>query len=352
MRDVLQRFLSREYPEFESVEIQEFAPIPGGYSRETYRFDAVFTRGGASESRPCILRKDPPPAAEILSTSRQSEHDLLLRVAEHTNIPVPKSYCVANDHGIFGQRAMVIERASGSNMVSHLFNGGPCCDQAESIATHLCELIAELHLTDPKRLNPTGSHDDPRGVGADPSSWDNYMDSMIRYYINGYPNIAYSPLPAFYDGYLSLRREKPRALPLVLVHGDFNPANFLYDNGRVTALIDWENSHMGDPREDLGWMSVMDNLSATNIMGSVTKEGGFIPYYNKLTGFNVTAEEVAYFMKFTGANIGVPVLSSVKRRLDGEHEEIIAMYIFQPATASTMLFATLLGYPMPSPEGA
>jgi aminoglycoside phosphotransferase (APT) family kinase protein len=29
----------------------------------------------------------------------------------------------------------------------------------------------------------------------------------------------------------------------VLVHGDFNPANFLYDNGRVTALIDWENAH-------------------------------------------------------------------------------------------------------------
>src|SRR5687767_3371391 len=98
MRDVLQSFLAGEYPEFESVEIEEFAPIPGGYSRETYRFDAVFTRGSTRESRPCILRKDPPPAAEILSTSRQSEHDLLLRVAEHTNIPVPKSYCVANDH--------------------------------------------------------------------------------------------------------------------------------------------------------------------------------------------------------------------------------------------------------------
>jgi hypothetical protein len=99
-------------------------------------------------------------------------------------------------------------------------------------------------------------------------------------------------------------------------------------------------------------MSVMDNLSATNIMGSVTKEGGFIPYYNKLTGFNVTLEEIVYFMKFTGANIGVPVLSSVKRRLDGEHQEIIPMYIFQPATASTMLFATLLGYPMSPAEGA
>jgi hypothetical protein len=26
------------------------------------------------------------------------------------------------------------------------------------------------------------------------------MDSMIRYYIKGYPDIAYSPMPVFYDG--------------------------------------------------------------------------------------------------------------------------------------------------------
>jgi aminoglycoside phosphotransferase (APT) family kinase protein len=352
MRETLQDFLAREWADVTTVEIQELAPIPGGYSRETYRFDAVVHRGGGPERLPLILRKDPPPAAEILSTSRQSEHELLCRVAEHTNIPVPKSYCVANDHSLFGQRAMVIERATGSNLVSHLFNGGPASDQAEAVATHLCELIAELHLTDPKKLNPTGSHDDPRGVGIDPSSWDSYMDTTLKYYLSKVDEFAYSPMPVFYDGFLSLRRERPRPLPVVLVHGDFNPANFLYENGRVTALIDWENSHMGDPREDLGWMTVMDNLSATNIMGSVTKEGGFIPYYNKLTGFNVTPEEVAYFMKFSAANIGVPVLSSVKRRLDGEHQEIIAMYIFQPATASTMIYANLLGYPLPTPEVA
>ena len=68
------------------------------------------------------------------------------------------------------------------------------------------------------------------------------------------------------DLFLTLRRNKPRPLPLVLVHGDFNPANFLYEGGRVTALIDWENSRIGDPREDLGWMTTMDILSNTNVI--------------------------------------------------------------------------------------
>ncbi len=352
MKDSLQQWLTREWADAESVEVTGVSPIPGGYSRETWRFDVKVCRSGVTELLPCILRKDPPPAAAILHTSRQSEHELLLNVARHTTIPVADSYLVANDMAIFGQRAMVMQRASGNNMVSQLFNGGPCCDQAESVATHLCELIAELHLTDPGKLNPNGLHDDPREVGADPSSWDNYMDSMIRYYIDSYGGLAYSPIPVIMDGYLSLRRDKPRPLPVVLVHGDFNPANFLYEGGRVTALIDWENAHMGDPREDLGWMVLMDAISATNVFGSVTKEGGFLQYYNKLTGFGVTPEELGYFSKFSGANIGVPVLSSVKRRLDGEHDELIPMYIFQPAVGSTMVFASLMGYPMPAAGGA
>lgn len=352
MRENVQQFLARQWPDAHTVEVHEFEAIAGGYSRETYRFDAVVHRGETPERMPLILRKDPPPAASILDTSRLSEHELLVRVAHETNIPVPKSYFVASDEEHFGQPAMIIERARGSGMVSHLFNGGPCCDQAESVATKLCELIAELHTTDPKKLNPDGLFDDPRNVGADPSSWDAYMDSMIDYYLRSYEDMAFSPMPAFRDGFLSLRREKPRALPLVLVHGDFNPSNFLYEDGGVTALIDWENAHMGDPREDIGWMALMDQLTNTNILGSVTKEGGFIQYYNKLTGFNITPEEVAYFTKFSAANIGVPVVSCVKRRIDGQHQEIVPMYIFQPVVGSSMIFATLLGYPIPTPGGA
>jgi hypothetical protein len=37
----------------------------------------------------------------------------------------------------------------------------------------------------------------------------------------------------------------------VVVHGDAGPGNFLYDGNRVTALVDWELAHFGDPMEDL-----------------------------------------------------------------------------------------------------
>jgi hypothetical protein len=42
----------------------------------------------------------------------------------------------------------------------------------------------------------------------------------------------------------------------VLLHGDAGPANFLYQGDHVTALLDWELTHLGDPMEDLAWICV------------------------------------------------------------------------------------------------
>ncbi|MEU1474013.1 phosphotransferase [Streptomyces sp. NPDC005760] len=41
----------------------------------------------------------------------------------------------------------------------------------------------------------------------------------------------------------------------VLVHGDFGPNNVLLDPAtyKVTAVVDWEFAHLGDPVEDLAW---------------------------------------------------------------------------------------------------
>jgi aminoglycoside phosphotransferase (APT) family kinase protein len=41
----------------------------------------------------------------------------------------------------------------------------------------------------------------------------------------------------------------------VLVQGDTGPGNFLYDGGRVTAIVDWELAHLGDPMDDIAWLS-------------------------------------------------------------------------------------------------
>jgi tRNA A-37 threonylcarbamoyl transferase component Bud32 len=59
-----------------------------------------------------------------------------------------------------------------------------------------------------------------------------------------------------------IHRIEPSILPdgrhesdKVLVHGDFGPHNVLLDPAtyEVTAVVDWEFAHLGDPVEDLAW---------------------------------------------------------------------------------------------------
>ncbi len=346
MEQQLIGLLQQFFADADHITVDGVSPIPGGFSRETFRFDATVRRGDVETTMPLILRKDPPAAAALLITSRKVEHDLIEAIREHTSVPVSQSYGYDMDPARFGEPAMVLERMGGSGHTSSLFNGEVDADQADDVMRHLCEVMVELHTTDIDKLNVDGQLSDPRGVGIDVSSWDAYMDTTFEYYIRAYPTLNYDPQAAILlDACLTLRRAKPRPLRLSLVHGDFNPANFLYDNGRVTALIDWENSRIGDPREDLGWMMAMDNLSNTSVMSHPRDEGGFLAYYNKLTGWGISQQELGYFILFGTVNIGVPVTAAIKRRINKEHLQFLHLYMIQPSIPALVSFAQLLGYP-------
>ncbi len=68
-----------------------------------------------------------------------------------------------------------------------------------------------------------------------------------------------------------------------LVHGDFGPNNVLIDprSFAVTALLDWEFAHLGDPIEDLAWCEWIvrthhpDHVDA--LAGFFDAYGGHVP---------------------------------------------------------------------------
>jgi aminoglycoside phosphotransferase (APT) family kinase protein len=41
----------------------------------------------------------------------------------------------------------------------------------------------------------------------------------------------------------------------VLIQGDTGPGNFMYADGKVSAIVDWELAHIGDPMDDIAWLS-------------------------------------------------------------------------------------------------
>ncbi len=155
-----------------------------------------------------------------------------------TEVPVPRVLGVHPFH-----QAMLSERVVGENWFSRI------ADPVERVATaqHFVELLAAWHRIDPATLALAGL----AGASAVPDlvrrELDEFDDVLARRGGAIEPALRLtlewlrSNIPD-YDG------------PAVLVQGDTGPGNFMYADGKVVAVVDWELAHLGDPMDDIAWL--------------------------------------------------------------------------------------------------
>ena len=84
----------------------------------------------------------------------------------------------------------------------------------------------------------------------------------------------------------------------VLVQGDTGPGNFLYENGRVTAIVDWELAHLGDPMDDIAWLSWRATQHGWPGFATRLRE------YEEASGITVDPARVAYYRLNACARLG------------------------------------------------
>ena len=139
------------------------------------------------------------------------------------------------------------------------------------MALSMCEVGASIHGFDVTAL--------PDHVEI-PTSWDDYIDSRIQEWTDAEKAYADSnPFMRLIASYL--RANKPPPAPLTLVHGDFQIANILIaDDGYY--MVDWELAHVGDPREDLGWMMFASVTQPPDVIAE--DPDAFYARYRELTG--------------------------------------------------------------------
>jgi aminoglycoside phosphotransferase (APT) family kinase protein len=99
-----------------------------------------------------------------------------------------------------------------------------------------------------------------------------------------------NPLAAF--GKRWLHNHLPEQVQgTVLLQGDTGPANFMFDVNGVTALVDWEWGHYGDPMEDLGNIWLRDFFYPSS-------GGNLAPYfqhYARRSGFEIDIDRIHYY---------------------------------------------------------
>jgi aminoglycoside phosphotransferase (APT) family kinase protein len=246
---------------------------PGGGRREAWVVD-VAAPGGTPE--PLFLRydrSDPRVTGDPFTLHREVRFYLAL---QDSAVPVPR---VVGVHGT--AQAILSERVAGETWFSRLRD-----EEARlAVAREFMGILATLHTLDPSTLTLPGETQpaDTREAA------EREIDVWERLYRFG--DSPADPMIEF--GLDWLRRNLPPASgPVVIVQGDTGPGNFLYASGRVTAVLDWELGHWGDPMDDLGW------LALRAVQEPFTRLADRLRDWERHTGWQVDVGRVRYYRAF------------------------------------------------------
>ncbi len=200
-----------------------------GSSRATY----IAVRDPGPDLVMRVDTGDGPMAGTELSLGREAE---IYRALAGTGVRIPTLYAVSDDAG-----ALLVERAPGEHEIAGL----PEAERA-LLLDDFIDALAELHSVDPGALDLPSYRrpvDGPSHALAELDLWERILLARTS-----------RPWPLARFTIRFLRDRAPASVErTVFCHGDVGPGNFMFDGVRVTALLDWEFSHIGDPMDDLAW---------------------------------------------------------------------------------------------------
>ena len=242
LEENLARDLARAL-EANDLAVESLSRIPGGASRETYRFRAVYTKDGARIARPLILRRDPP--ASLIDTDRAGEFRAY-RAAQTLGLPVPAPLVLEEGSEALERPFFVMEEIAGCQ-VANILLPDPYGAHAATIGEQFFRILGTLARADPAAIGLRdfdGAKDVRECSHHELRRWRREIDQDER-----------EPQPIARAALRWLARHPPPpAQKISLVHGDYRSGNFLHDGqGVIRGILDWEMAHLGDPLEDLAW---------------------------------------------------------------------------------------------------
>ena len=312
----------------DTVRITDVQLITGGYSRQMTR---VWVEDDG-ETRGYIVRQDPPPGQAIIDTDRAREWDVVSSLHGSGKIPMPAPLWFDPNGDELGSPAIVIEMVQGEAFINAIRKLDPSelppwsARFAEAAGTLAAFPVDEAPASLPR-----------------PASWDEYIDERIEYWVEAEKrHCDRDPVMRMIAAHL--KRNRPAPVPLGLVHGDFQIGNVLCAaNGGPDLLIDWELTHIGDPREDLGWCT----MAAVTVPPDLVRadEEGFYARYRELSGY--TEEQINpavtdWFLLLSSATVYVSVLEQLASLANGATTGITVAYMSPAVSGMQDVFLTAL----------
>ena len=227
----------------------------GGLSRENWSLDATWVDATGAQSRQLMLMRD--ASGTLLDTDRKREF-AVLKALEATPVPAPKAHWMDHDGHWLGAPSLVMNRMPG-RCEYMVLNGTWPLDARLKLARSFTELMANIHAVDWRANGLDAVLDLPT---------DSPSRVELAHWDAEYRRVQLEPHPELDYILAWLGLNAPKAQAIVLVHGDFKPGNALIEGEHISAKLDWETAHLGDPLEDLGWVTNSVRNASTRLPGS------------------------------------------------------------------------------------
>ena len=154
---------------------------------------------------------------------------------------------------------------------------------------------------DSARLNWIGSTNRETTAAEQVALWE---AQFLKHRMEPHPGIAFA--------FQWLKTHAPVAERISLVHGDYRLGNFLFEDERITALLDWEMAHLGDPAEDIAW--AYRSLWTPEIHLPID---GFVERYHARGGPTIRPENLLFYRLFGEIKHAIISLTAARSFADG-----------------------------------
>ncbi len=219
--------------------------ITTGHSNEVFRVE----RGDLV----AVLRR--PPRTPLSPTAHDMAREFRVLTAfhdptgwgAHAPVPVPDPIALCTDPDVIGAPFYLMRVVDGvvvREKLPDVLVGDPAA--ARSCGYALMDALAGIHAFDWR----TGGLD---GFGRP----DGYLERQVSRWLGQLEKYKTRPLPEVDEAAAWLAGRVPAAQPPGVIHGDYKLDNVMLAPSlpvEIVAVVDWEQSTVGDPLVDVGWV--------------------------------------------------------------------------------------------------
>lgn len=283
------------------AQVRDLKQLSGGAIQENWRLKLDLDGGDWPGSHDLVLRKDAP--SNVAVSHGRPEEFAILKAAHDAGVTVPVPCVLCEDTDVLGTPFFLMHCVTGTAAGHKLAKS----DANEELAADLGRNLARIHaIADSPDLAFVEKPSQPPAL-ATIAGYRAHLDALP----DRHPSVEW--------GLSWLEANAPDPVTPVFCHRDYRTGNYMVDDRKLTAVLDWEFAGWNDPMEDIGWLTAKCWRFGANDrdVGGIGSLDAFLAAYEAESGRTIDRDQIGYWQVMAHVRWAVIALQQADRFVTG-----------------------------------